>query len=185
MKCIENDIGEVWKKFNHPNLKDDYTIYISNYGKIKKKKYGELKLISCYLLHKYWSFGIPTKKNKTKTLYVHKEVARHFIKKTKDQSFVIHLDFVKTNNKFYNLKWASQKEVFQHHENNPVILKRKKYKIPTNSKLSAQKVKILKRKLFDPNRKTRLKILARQFGISQMQLHRIKTGENWSHVTDY
>jgi DNA-binding Xre family transcriptional regulator len=49
-------------------------------------------------------------------------------------------------------------------------------------KLTEAKVKILKRKLLDPNRKTRIKMLARQFGVSEMQLHRIRTGENWGHV---
>jgi DNA-binding Xre family transcriptional regulator len=43
-------------------------------------------------------------------------------------------------------------------------------------------VKRLKKKLLDPNRKTRYKILAKQFGVSEMQLHRIKTGENWGHI---
>ena len=32
------------------------------------------------------------------------------------------------------------------------------------------------------SRKTRLKIIAKRFGVSEMQLHRIKTGENWGHV---
>jgi hypothetical protein len=27
-----------------------------------------------------------------------------------------------------------------------------------------------------------LKMLAKQFGISEMQLYRIKSGENWGHV---
>jgi hypothetical protein len=40
----------------------------------------------------------------------------------------------------------------------------------------------LKRKIFDPKRKSRLKIIAKQFGISEMQLYRIKSGENWGHV---
>jgi hypothetical protein len=34
----------------------------------------------------------------------------------------------------------------------------------------------------DPNRKTRLKLIAKQFGISEMQLYRIKSGENWGHI---
>ena len=34
------------------------------------------------------------------------------------------------------------------------------------------------------NRKTRLKMIAKQFGISEMQVHRIKTGENWSYVSE-
>lgn len=53
---------------------------------------------------------------------------------------------------------------------------------PKNKKLSEIDVIRLKKKLLDPNRKTRLKILARQFGVSEMQLHRIKTGENWGHI---
>ena len=40
----------------------------------------------------------------------------------------------------------------------------------------------LKKKLLDPNRRTRLKVLAKQFGVSEMQLHRIKTGENWGDL---
>jgi hypothetical protein len=43
-------------------------------------------------------------------------------------------------------------------------------------------VRRLKKKLLDPNRKTRYKILVMQFGVSEMQLHRIKTGENWGHI---
>jgi uncharacterized protein YjcR len=39
---------------------------------------------------------------------------------------------------------------------------------------------MIKRKLL--NGKTRLKMIAKQFGVSDMQIHRIKTGENWSHV---
>jgi DNA-binding Xre family transcriptional regulator len=40
----------------------------------------------------------------------------------------------------------------------------------------------LKKRLLDPNRKTRLKILAKQYGVTMMTLHRIKTGENWGHI---
>jgi DNA-binding Xre family transcriptional regulator len=40
----------------------------------------------------------------------------------------------------------------------------------------------LKKLISDPNRKTRLKMLAKQFGISEMQVSRIKSGENWGHI---
>jgi hypothetical protein len=43
-------------------------------------------------------------------------------------------------------------------------------------------VRRLKKILNDPNRRTRLKIIAKRFGVTTMQLRRIKTGENWSHV---
>ena len=50
------------------------------------------------------------------------------------------------------------------------------------NKLTTTQVMRIKKMIFDPNRKTRLKIIAKQFGISEMQLYRIKSGENWGHV---
>jgi len=41
----------------------------------------------------------------------------------------------------------------------------------------------LKKIINNPQRKTRLKIIAKQFGISEMQLYRIKRGENWASVS--
>ena len=49
-------------------------------------------------------------------------------------------------------------------------------------KLNITKVKSIKRLLAKPGRKT-MKQIAEQFDISEMQLYRIKSGENWSHVT--
>lgn len=40
----------------------------------------------------------------------------------------------------------------------------------------------LKKRILDPNRKTRLRLIAKEFGISEMQLNRIKRGENWGHI---
>jgi len=50
------------------------------------------------------------------------------------------------------------------------------------NKLNSTQVMFLKKKLLDPNRKIRLKILAKQFGVTEMTLQRIKTGENWGHI---
>jgi DNA invertase Pin-like site-specific DNA recombinase len=49
-------------------------------------------------------------------------------------------------------------------------------------KLNITKVKSIKRLLAKPGKKT-MKQIAEQFDISEMQLYRIKSGENWSHVT--
>jgi uncharacterized protein YjcR len=40
----------------------------------------------------------------------------------------------------------------------------------------------IKKLLAKPNRTTRLKMIAKQFGVSEMQISRIKSGENWSHI---
>ena len=92
------------------------------------------------------------------------------------------------NNHVTNLKWATKREMELHQQKKPKRFKsaraqRKERKPYKGHKLNATQVKRLKRKIFDPNRKTRLKILAKQFNISEMQLYRIKSGENWSHVT--
>jgi len=72
-------------------------------------------------------------------------------------------------------------ELVKHQLTNPKRIA----KLGSNAKLNEGRVKIIKRKIFDPNRKTRMKIIAKEFGISTMQLYRIKSGENWGHVTDF
>ncbi|MFP4555397.1 MAG: NUMOD4 domain-containing protein [Bacteroidales bacterium] len=165
---------------------------VSNYGRVasfsksitegrlvggtSKKGYRYLKL-----------FKIIDGKRLSYTYYVHRLVAQYFVPKREEgQDFVIHLNYKKDDNRHINIKWATREEVEEHHSKNPrVIADRKRLQQHNklhNYKLTDEKVKILKRKLFDPNRKTRLKMLARQFGVSEMQLHRIKTGENWGHV---
>jgi len=44
------------------------------------------------------------------------------------------------------------------------------------------KVMLIKKILAKPDRKTRLKMIAKQFGVSEMQISRIKSGENWGHI---
>ena len=116
--------------------------------------------------------------------YIHKLVAEYFLDPPlQNQSLVIHIDYNRENNYYQNLKWGTNKDRFDHwKKSKPDWFDNENLDKPTYSKLTESQVKLIKRKLFDPNRRTRLKILARRFGISEMQLHRIKTGENWSHV---
>jgi len=127
-------------------------------------------------------------KIKNKQLFVHKLVAEYFgAPSNEDQAFVIHMDYNKLNNHIDNLKWSTKREMELHQQKNPKVLKarekRKENKPYQGHKLNATQVKRLKKKIFDPNRKTRLKIIAKQFGISEMQLYRIKSGENWGHIS--
>jgi hypothetical protein len=118
-------------------------------------------------------------KGKTTGRYVHKLVAQHFLKKeNKDKIFVIHLDYDKKNNKIENLKWATKREKELHQFKNPTFIKSREN--ITYGKLSVGKVKIIKRQLL--NKKNRLTMIAKRFGVSDMQIHRIKSGENWADV---
>ena len=122
------------------------------------------------------------------TIFLYKLIAEFFIPKTsEDQKHVLHLDYVRDNDLVANLKWATYEEMQAHIKKSPHVINSKKKLIEHNlkadgRKLTSTKVIHLKKLLNDPNRKTRIKMLAKQFGISEMQVHRIKSGENWSHI---
>lgn len=120
---------------------------------------------------------------------IHRAVAELFIvKENEAQNIVIHKDFNKNNNIVDNLSWVTEEEAFSRYAMHPhYALKRFEEKIygkkapkVAYSKLTENEVLYIKNKLMAG--KTTLRKLAQQFGVSDMQIHRIKTGENWSHV---
>jgi hypothetical protein len=116
---------------------------------------------------------------------LHRLVAKHFLPKpTGKQKFIMHLDFDKENNHYRNLKWATQEEVTKHAKKNPTVIQALKKRLKNldggyNTKLNPVKVKQIKS--FLKQGKT-LKELANKYKVSDMQIHRIRTGENWSHI---
>jgi HNH endonuclease/NUMOD4 motif len=122
-------------------------------------------------------YGIPVSAIKNITLPVHNIIADLFLaKKTdEDQIQVIHLDHDKYNNEASNLRWATKDEAWAHFK------KSENYNEPIKGqKLNIDRVKIIKRKIAEG--KTKQGILAKQFGISEMAIYRIKSGKNWGHV---
>lgn len=158
---------------------EDEKFRISNYGRLSRIRDNKESLFTPYDMHGYFYFKVKkNEKRKFKTYYVHKLVAQHFLEQNEKCS-VIHKDYDKKNNKVSNLKWVTKKEQLSHQYSNP------SYKKPeglTSAKLTENDVRRLKKILNNPNRRTRLKIISKQFGVSQMQLHRIKTGENWADI---
>jgi hypothetical protein len=176
--------NEVWKPYLDETWADEDVYLISNYGRVqrKKKTSDTWALSKTSLVGGYDTFWIRKKNKRTTTYcYTHRIVALLFLEKRADQEFVIHLDFNKLNNEAANLKWTNKSELFLHHKKNPKKLDR--FGKRTYSKLTEGRVKLIKKKIFDPNRRTRMKMIAKQFGISEMQLYRIKSGENWGDVT--
>jgi HNH endonuclease len=109
-----------------------------------------------------------------KSFLVHRLVAQSFLKQSsKQHKFVLHLNYNKDDNHYKNLKWATREQQGIHYRNNPIE------KIG-NKTLTKEKVRTIKQKL--QAGKTTLKALAKKFGVSDMQIHRIKTGENWGHI---
>lgn len=179
---------EKWKEIEFEPNALMYRYAISNYGRLVSysDKIENGNLLRGGILGGYPTF-VSRPFGKSKTLYLHKLVASLFLDKTSDeQTYVIHQDYNKKNNHADNLKWATKTEVEKHQQNSPYVQesrkKRKSFKPSRGHKLTSTDVMRIKRKIFDPNRRTRLKLIAKQFGISEMQLYRIKSGENWSHI---
>lgn len=126
--------------------------------------------------------GIQLRKNKKSYGFlVHRLVAEYFCERpSAAHKFVIHLDHKKENNYYRNLKWVTHNEKHAHMVKDPNYLKSKAEYSGRGQKLTTDRVKLIKRKLAEG--KTRMKIIAKQFGISEMQLYRIKSGKNWGHV---
>ncbi|MFA5971132.1 MAG: NUMOD4 domain-containing protein [Lentimicrobiaceae bacterium] len=120
--------------------------------------------------------------------FYYKLVAKYFITKTNEnQEYIIHLDYCRSNDHTQNLKWVSADERLEHFRKSPHVIEARKNFIEfnrngINSKLTSTRVMMIKKLLANPNRKTRIKMIAKQFGVSEMQIFRIKSGENWGHV---
>ncbi len=180
--------GEEWKEVPiHPKVPGE-RMAVSNFGR-GIKFIGEIE--DGNLMSESNIGGYPTLNGKFKTgksyEYIHRLVAKLFLDKPGDEhNIVIHMDHQKKNNHFKNLKWVTLKEKKAHEQTSPLVIaarKRAKETPPTEGhKLTSTDVLRIKKKIWDPNRKTRLKLIAKQFNISEMQLYRIKRGENWSHI---
>jgi hypothetical protein len=162
---------------------------VSNYGRILSFKH-EFK--DGRILKGARSDGYPTLcyktmvngKQKSHCYFVFRLVADLFIPKTsEDQTQVLHLDFSRDNDKVDNLKWATKEEMMAHTRKSPNVIRAKSVKrVGYGLKLTSTQVIHIKKRLQDPKRKTRIKMLAKQFGVSEMQINRIRTGENWGHI---
>lgn len=119
--------------------------------------------------------------------FVHKMVATYFLPKpSPEQTIVGHLDFDKLNNLVNNLKWMTPEENYKHQANSPYVKadkqKRKDALNPRRNKgLKLDSTQVMRIKL-QIKRKKPVKQIAREFNISEMQVWRIKSGENWAHV---
>jgi HNH endonuclease/Helix-turn-helix domain of resolvase len=114
---------------------------------------------------------------------VHRLVAKYFLKEpTEKQTVVAHLDYDKLNNRASNLKWMTHAENVIHQRSSPYVIadkENRRERTSKTSKLSLTKVMLLKKLL---NEGKPVKSLVKQFKVSDMQIYRIKSGENWGDV---
>lgn len=118
---------------------------------------------------------------------VHRLVAHYFLPvPAAGKTLVAHLDFNKLNNDVKNLKWMTPEENQKHQLKSPFVIEEKRRRTEEGAhtsrttKLTVTKVMLLK-KLLNEGRRT-VAQLSKQFRVSDMQIIRIRRGENWKSV---
>ena len=175
--------NEEWKKLKLPT---NYHYEISTFGRIIS--YGRDNVP--YLINGSCKMGYATfnytniETGKRTSQFVHRLIATFFLKKNSPKdSVVIHIDGNKANNRVENLKWATPSEAGLHgmtlKSNNTNSQERSIHS--KGQKLTLTKVEMLRKILADPKRTTRKKMIAKQFGISEMTLYRIQNGDLWGN----
>jgi hypothetical protein len=171
--------GEKWKELPTKKGAVRKRYAISNLGRIVSfiEKMDEGTLLKTSLTQRFPSVTLKIS-GKSQVYYIHRLVAEHFVRRPSSRHrFVIHLDHVKENNRAKNLKWVTHEDQIEHAKKDPVFSVENRTR---EYKLNESKVKQIKKKL--KAGKTPMKVLAKQFGVTEMQLYRIKSGENWGHV---
>ena len=180
--------GETWKPLQFSgwkNLRKKYAL--SSLGRMVSYTddiYDDGKLLQGSLTTGYRTLNLH-RPGDNGTLYVHREIARLFLPKPSGKAkFVIHNNHNKLDNSVKNLRWATLEEMIQHQQMSPAKIAYKKVQASRNEglKLSATQVRSIKKLLDDKKRKVTIKKLAEKYGVSEMTMYRIKSGENWSGV---
>jgi hypothetical protein len=180
--------GEIWKplQFNGwKHLRKKYAL--SSLGRIASFTENietDGKLLQGSLTTGYRTLNLH-RPGDNGTLYIHREIARLFVPKASPKAkYVIHNNHNKLDNSVKNLRWATLPEMISHQQKSPAKIAYKKVQANRNEglKLNATQVKSIKKMLDDSNRKLTIKKLAEKFGVSEMTMYRIKSGENWSRI---
>ena len=185
---IKKLAGEVWKPLTFSGWRHHRNRYaVSNIGRIASYKQDVLKdgkVLSGSLTTGYRTLNLHRPNNKG-TLYIHREMAKIFLKKTAaSHKYVIHRNHNKLDNNLKNLRWATLEQMISHQQGSPakIAYKEKQANKTEGLKLTAAQVRKIKKILNSKNRNITIKQLAKNYGVSEMTMYRIKSGENWGRI---
>lgn len=183
---IVNQPGEKWAVIRGRRSAYGEKYAISNHGRLVKFtndiKKGLLVKGSLQAGYPIWRYK---ENGEHRHVLIHLLVAKYFLPAPGGTKKVVtHLNFNKKDNHYKNLKWVSFAESAALQQKSPIVIKARKEMMKnggfsTNSKLTVAKVQTIKKMLAKGDT---LKKIATKFKVSDMQIHRIKIGENWGKV---
>jgi len=185
---IKKLAGETWKPLTFSGWRQLRNRYaVSNLGRIASYKQDVVKdgkVLSGSLTTGYRTLNLHRPNNKG-TLYIHREMAKIFLKQPSvKHKYVIHRNHNKLDNNIKNLRWATLEQMIDHQQGSPakIAYKEKQANRTEGLKLTATQVKKIKTILNNKNRNITIKKLAQNYGVSEMTMYRIKSGENWGRI---
>jgi len=185
---IKKLAGEIWKPLTFSGWRQLRNRYaVSNLGRIASYKQDVVKdgkVLSGSLTTGYRTLNLHRPNNKG-TLYIHREMAKIFLPRSSAKhKYVIHRNHNKLDNSIKNLRWATLEQMIDHQQGSPakIAYKEKQANRTEGLKLTATQVKKIKTILNNKNRNITIKKLAQSYGVSEMTMYRIKSGENWGRI---
>jgi len=185
---IKKLAGEVWRPLTFSGWRQLRNRYaVSSSGRIASYKQDILedgKVLSGSLTTGYRTLNLHRPNNKG-TLYIHREMARLFLPKPSPKhKYVIHRNHNKLDNNIKNLRWTTLEQMIGHQQGSPakIAYKEKQANKTEGLKLAASQVKKIKTILSSKKRNITIKQLAKNYGVSEMTMYRIKSGENWGRI---
>ena len=185
---IQSHWDERWCKIETERDTFGKTYHFSDYGRLKsvdKETEKERLLKGSNTVQGFLQINLRFRGEDRpfrKGFYVHKLIANEWVKKeSEDQTFAIHFDRNKKNNYYKNLKWMSLQEMTDFQTEAGLFLTKNR-KRNANYKMNSSTIKLIRKKLKEG--KTKKKIIAKQFGISDTQIKAIMKGDAWAWVED-
>ncbi len=171
---------EEWKVWESEAIRNKFLV--SNYGEVKSLYFDPPKPLKHYKNMGYRA--IPTRKvdGKNTLIYVHKIVGELYVPNPDNLPKLIFVDHNKGNPDAYNLKWVDNEEFKGHMAKTHKSAYTYNQDFTPNNKLTRTQVAVIKKMMLDPKRKTRVKLIARQFGVSIGTIFSIKRGASWKDV---
>lgn len=166
-------------------LRNQYAV--SSHGRIASFKTDVLadgKLLDGSVTTGYRSLNLH-RPGKQGALYIHREIAKLFLQKPSPKhKYVIHKNHNKMDNALKNLRWATKEEMIAHQQKSPakIAYKEAQANKQVGLRFTASQVAKIKAQLFNENRRLTIRQIADKYGVSEMAMYRIKSGENWGRV---
>lgn len=174
--------NEEWKPVEFGRETKTCNYAISSFGRIKsmEKVTGRERLLKgAKARGGLVMLNQKLKDGSTGIVYVHRFVAENFVDRAaEEQDYILHIDYDKSNNNWNNLAWATEDEWKAYQKKNPNHKGRPAR--TKNYKLTETQVRMMKKLL--KRGKTKRKIIAKQFGVSENCAYKIEKGIRWGHV---